>query len=186
MRVPSSRRLGRPSPAFARFLRGSAARDQLLPPLGECIQPFVEQGNHRGRLGTAQLLDGAMERRCHCVRHLHIHQLRSDLRALAQGANLTRALRGFRFDDEAAIIQLDMADTKREPQKTPSASQPERPVAEHEPLTVTVIEPAASHETSVRVPHDTGVRPPERVTRIAGARWYWVLFGVARRCSSSS
>ena len=74
-----------------------------------------------------------------------------------------------------------MADTKPERQKPRSEPQPERPVAEHEPLTITVIEPAASHETSVRVrvPHDTTIREPEHVTRIPVPRWYWLLVGVA-------
>jgi len=58
----------------------------------------------------------------------------------------------------------------------PAAAKPraERPVAEREPLTVTVIEPAVRQDTAVRIP-----RLAERIGRHVELprvpRWYWLL-----------
>jgi hypothetical protein len=96
------------------------------------------------------------------------------------GASPENQFRRFLFADTAGIIRFDMVegpDPKR--QKAASEPRPERPTAEREPLTVTVVEPAVAHQTAVRVPHDTTVRPPVRVGRIPLPRWYWALLVLA-------
>ena len=73
----------------------------------------------------------------------------------------------------------DDRDRERERQKTPQQSPAERPVADRESLTITVIEPAASHDSAVRVPHEPTVRLPPRPARIPLPRWYWLFLVLA-------
>jgi hypothetical protein len=68
---------------------------------------------------------------------------------------------------------------KDAPQPLESPLQPERPVAEPEPLTVTVIEPVTVREVAAPAPPATTVREPLRIARIPVPRWYWALVVVA-------
>ena len=75
-------------------------------------------------------------------------------------------------------------DPKPERKKASQEQEPEtRPVADHEPLTVTVVEPTTSDETAVqvtkpaatRIPHAPVPRLPERPSAVPVPRWYWLL-----------
>jgi hypothetical protein len=63
-------------------------------------------------------------------------------------------------------------------QTVPSAPQPQRPVTEREPLTITVIEPAVQRDTAVRVPR-RAVRIARHIELPRVAGWYWLLAGLA-------
>ena len=73
---------------------------------------------------------------------------------------------------------------QKAPAPAPAEPEDKRPVAEHEPLTITVVEPATTEEPTVqvggraatRIPHDTTRRIPDRPTAIIPVpRWYWVF-----------